>query len=1191
MHKEGPSDLTARESLANPFQLASLIDRLAPRRSAQVRVTVRRPDDHLVLDLLFDNLRVYRGQGRGAQLVRDDAGRRGVLIVEFPPQSFGEQAFLQPSKQDGDLSKELPPRAGFDPQNPGPTVQKNKPPPSPSAPLPALPTARVRMSGPSRLAFTMPGDVAALPFTLASVLQAMREWPMRLDVNARPDVPTLLALPDRAFEVLRDALSANVSDPARVDVNLALAGGTRRIAELAAGGLTRSGAHDVSGVMWEAIRQESGALFEHHPELRTGDLRTATLAAFALGSAATLSRMAESSHIARDDALVSEQLPYLSLLTGIPHEPSPTSTALELPYRLFLSPIGEARWHHHLLPIDRHGRTELWHTRLGSSAVTTGAGGVTQIRILWSPDMDNHGNVGRPFRMSLDAQDREFLVRLMADWTQRRADPRFSYQPRPGLARRLHLSSLGALLDAGGEWDPRPEGVDLEQWRHLATLGRDHYVRVVYSGFLVPFGHAASLVKVTERKFESLGGNGDERIAVLRQRFFIIVRERRRNYESMKHLHQYGGRNCPFTEVEVLTQVTPDLTDPKQEIFGVAGTTPVTARMAFWPQLPGTKNESLDFRFEIAATDVSGRRVTFSLPMLFVSEVLNAKRSPAVRVVYTTAGADRRTAELGGASISYSRFPGANPDDSRLSTTRLTFSTNGAFPYDPATPGVDVAFPLAANFFPEVARTAVNVPALQKLLGRDDAFEMTYPEVDNAAGFDNAGGIFLWAAKALKLSFGGGSGKAQTDALGGLASPELDIIGLSSLTGPVSGDPALPVATALANVADNKFEPADFFRGAKLLGGIDLASIVQAAAGLGLGGAPKFHSTEGANDVVTTFDWETDVKPERVAKPLFIPNADGISGSRLEMHGRIVTPLGNPSAATREATAGVRNFKLNLFGFIILWFEQLTFQMKPGQKPDVTVQLREGDAAVEFGGPLEFVNELRKYIPSNGFSDSPALSITPSGISAGFSLGLPTLSVGIFSLSNVSLGAGFSLPLDNRPISVRFSFAERQRPFSLIVSGLGGGGFFALAIGANGVQEIEAALEFGAAIAINLGVASGGVEIKAGVYFHWKDDGMTSAVVLAGYVRIHGELTVLCLVSASLTFNLQLGYQKVANESLVFGEAELIVEIEVLFLSFDVAVRCRREFAGGVADPKFIDLIPSASVWDEYCAAFAPEPV
>ena len=58
--------------------------------------------------------------------------------------------------------------------------------------------------------------------------------------------------------------------------------------------------------------------------------------------------------------------------------------------------------------------------------------------------------------------------------------------------------------------------VGLEQWRHIATLGRDHYVRVVYAGYLMPFGHRASLIKVTERKFESVAGNINQRVAVLR---------------------------------------------------------------------------------------------------------------------------------------------------------------------------------------------------------------------------------------------------------------------------------------------------------------------------------------------------------------------------------------------------------------------------------------------------------------------------------------------------------------------------------------------------------------------------------------------------------------------------------------------------------------------------------------------------
>jgi hypothetical protein len=153
------------------------------------------------------------------------------------------------------------------------------------------------------------------------------------------------------------------------------------------------------------------------------------------------------------------------------------------------------------------------------------------------------------------------------------------------------------------------------------------------------------------------------------------------------------------------------------------------------------------------------------------------------------------------------------------------------------------------------------------------------------------------------------------------------------------------------------------------------------------------------------------------------------------------------------------------------------------------------------------------------------------------------------------------------------------------VSLLGGGGFFAIGVGTEGVREIEAALEFGAALSINLGVASGSVEIKAGVYFHWK----TALVELAGYVRLHGELSVLGLISASLTFNLQLAYLKDSGHSVVWGEATLEVEIEILFLSFSVSVTCRREFGGSDGDPKFKELVPNQAIWTEYCEAFAAE--
>jgi hypothetical protein len=1180
-----PPSAPAAASVSNPFLVGPLIERLTPRERDALRVPVRRPDDHLVFNLMFENLRI-RPDGEGAaRLVRDTPGQRSLLIIEFPPQSFGEEAFLtapQPNVDTTDVGSELPPSRNGQPVVTGDTAKKqvaNEIKSEPEALAGRLP-ARVRMAGPSRVALRMPDALDGVPFTLAAVLAALRDWPMNLAIGARPDEVNLDLLRLRADVAvpLSTAILKNLPDSEAADAKRRLDEGAQRIADLAAGGLNNG---QPAPVAFEALRREADRLFERHPLLRRGDLHTATLAALAAGSAGRLAATAAAAGIS-DLAIGIEAMPYLPLLADTPHQPASSVTALELPYRLHMTPIatatGTPQWHHRDDPVTARGRTELWHTRLSGAE-----GAASRFRFLWSPDLDATDDVAGPFRMSLDRQDRDFLVKLTADWRQKRAGSGRKYLPQSAEAKRLHLSALGALLDAGGDWEPRPEGVDLEQWRHLATLGRDHYVRVVYAGFLMPFGHAASLVKVTERRFESADpARPGDRLAVLRQRFFLIVRERIRRYDGSNHVH--GGRNMPFTEVEILTRITPDLADPtalQSQIDGPPGsvygnvqlgnkTIKISHRMAFWPMLQGTG----DFRFEVAATDRNGERRVFSLPMLFVSEVANRVRPAGIRAGYGAAEPTRRReADLGGGSVRFDAGGGV----SSLPTELMRFAVGG----------VVGAGDLAPQFHPEMEQARVRVPAIQNLLGRADGILMKYPGVvvRNEA---NPGEIFLEVVgAAFDLKFGGG-GQAQTDALGGIGAPQMAIYGLSKRSGPVSGKPGQSTQAALANGIANRFNVADFFPlDATLIGGIALGEIINpAVAALDGPDAPRLLATPFPDRIETSFEWETLVTGTG-SLGLMVPGAAGEKTTTpLRLSGRTVVPFDKDKPPTREAHAALENFKLNLFGCIILWFRRLSFDALPGQKPSVAVTLAEGDKAVSFGGPLEFVNDLREFIPSGGFGDGAGLSVTPSGIAAGYSLGLPAIEVGIFSLSNVTLGAGFSLPFDNRPVTVRFNFAERQSPFSLTVSLLGGGGFFAIGVGAKGVQEIEAALEFGAAIALNLVVASGTVEIKAGVYFHWQSEGR---VKLAGYVRIHGELTVVAIFSASLTFNLQLAYEKTGSESVVYGEAELIVEVEVLLLSFDVTVRCRREFGGGKADPRFLDLIPDPTVWDDYCSAFAKE--
>jgi hypothetical protein len=132
-------------------------------------------------------------------------------------------------------------------------------------------------------------------------------------------------------------------------------------------------------------------------------------------------------------------------------------------------------------------------------------------------------------------------------------------------------------------------------------------------------------------------------------------------------------------------------------------------------------------------------------------------------------------------------------------------------------------------------------------------------------------------------------------------------------------------------------------------------------------------------------------------------------------------------------------------------------------------------------------------------------------------------------------------------------------------------------------------LEFGAAVSINLGVASGAVSIMGGVYFLLSIDETTKEKEyrLEGYVRINGALCVLGLITASVEFLLTLAADLVGDKvERVWGEASLKIKIEVFMFSKTVSMKVQREFAGAGDDPTFQMLI-SEGEWSKYCESFA----
>ncbi len=292
------------------------------------------------------------------------------------------------------------------------------------------------------------------------------------------------------------------------------------------------------------------------------------------------------------------------------------------------------------------------------------------------------------------------------------------------------------------------------------------------------------------------------------------------------------------------------------------------------------------------------------------------------------------------------------------------------------------------------------------------------------------------------------------------------------------------------------------------------------------------------------------------------------------------------SAPTFELEGVANNFIIRLVpikdvapeGFVHLRMTDLSFRSKDGSKVDVNVEF-DPDEGFKFAGPLAFVEKIREFIPFDGFSDPPSLDLSPTGVIAGFTFPIPTIAVGVFSLQNISLGASLELPFTNSPIVFTFLFCTRENPFVLTVSMFGGGGFFGLIISTKEIG-VEAALEFGANIAFDVGVASGGVYVMAGVYFKK----MGEECILEGYLKLGGHLSVLGIISISIDLYMSITYQDPGGK--VHGQATLSFEVEVFFFSISFSKTIERRFKGSENDPLFVDLVAQED-WTEYCNAFA----
>ncbi|SFU14112.1 hypothetical protein [Mesorhizobium sp. YR577] len=216
-------------------------------------------------------------------------------------------------------------------------------------------------------------------------------------------------------------------------------------------------------------------------------------------------------------------------------------------------------------------------------------------------------------------------------------DDQAMHRPVPLNVKALSLTALGGSFVHDTAFKPSAglddvygrkifEGFSIDTLQQDIVLGRDVRTEVVYKGYLLPLGHKASFVKLTERVFLRTPEQGIK--AILRQRMFLRMADRDKLYGALGQPH--AGRMWCAKHVRLLADKTPDLIDPTFTIGPPANeTSPIALNgrvflgdapgLAFWPRTDITEHGLCKFEIAIDGAPTA-------LPMIFLDNVAATSR-------------------------------------------------------------------------------------------------------------------------------------------------------------------------------------------------------------------------------------------------------------------------------------------------------------------------------------------------------------------------------------------------------------------------------------------------------------------------------------------------------------------------------------------------------------------------------------
>jgi hypothetical protein len=550
--------------------------------------------------------------------------------------------------------------------------------------------------------------------------------------------------------------------------------------------------------------------------------------------------------------------------------------------------------------------------------------------------------------------------------------------------------------------------------------------------------------------------------------------------------------------------------------------------------------------------------------------------------------------------------------DDQTAPGATTFTVTG-FKFDVKTFAIHGA--LQPPFLPFIETAQIIAPDVEKLLGsaagalsgaRAPTREMKFHDKYKKHEFTdlNPAQVFAEFSQAMPAIM------VPPERAGGLAAPQFKPMnGLSRVRGLVSD---------VASAAENQINLDEMLDdGSKLLGVITLKKMIEAVSdnvpsnNLGqlfkdidlphvTATRPILSTVQTADGVEVRFLWKPALKTREADLPKPLVNNGGMG---LTVKGGVRTSRNPNAGANFEIDGKLVNFGLKFGNLLTVNFDEVAFKSGGAKKMEVRTKLAglaldDALAPITLGDQLKFIQKMQGLLSTGGLGNAPTIQPQPDGVVVRFGVAIPSFAIGILSIQNIALTTSVSLPFVEKPAAVRLSLSERANPFLVSVSIFGGTGFFALEMRTDGTVLIEAGIEFGGIVSINLlGIVSGGVYVFAGIYF---SVGSANNIAVSGHLRFGGNVDVAGIISVSIEFYIALTYQ-IADKVLI-GEGRVTIGVKVLFFSLKKTFSVSRRISGfgdapgeglvfAVAGdqstlPNFTTTMSPAQ-WHKYCKTFA----